>query len=134
MKTAVDSSVLLAILKGESSADQWVQKLIEARSIGPLVICEVVYAEVGSGFPDALDFEKSLEQFGIRFEPISSEAAFLAGKLFRLYRGSGGTRATLLPDFLIAAHAKVQAGCLAAIDTGYRRKYFPDLPVVKVET
>jgi predicted nucleic acid-binding protein len=36
----------------------------------------------------------------------------------------------LIPDFLIAAHAQLQAGRLIAADRGYLRAYFQDLPVI----
>jgi predicted nucleic acid-binding protein len=36
----------------------------------------------------------------------------------------------LIPDFLIAAHASVQADRLAALDRGYLRTYFPDLRIL----
>jgi predicted nucleic acid-binding protein len=66
---------------------------------------------------------------GIELETIGAEAAWLAGQTFKSYRETGGPRQHLIPDFLIAAHAQVQADCLAAEDRGYLRRYFPKLPV-----
>jgi predicted nucleic acid-binding protein len=50
MTTAVDSSVLIAILQGEPTAAEWVRTLAAARTQGRLVCCEIVYAKVGVGF------------------------------------------------------------------------------------
>ncbi len=130
MKTALDSSVLLSIFNGASESEFWMESLIDARKQGRLVFCEVVYADVAPAFPtrDALD--SVLDTLGAHFDPIQSEAAWRAGQTFRAYRESGGPRRHLIPDFLIAAHARMQADRLAAIDRGYYRGYFPDLEVI----
>ena len=51
----------------------------------------------------------------------------LAGEMFRAYLQRGGRRDRVLPDFLIAAHAQVQAQRLLARDRGYYRDYFKQL-------
>ncbi len=72
-----------------------------------------------------------LAHLNIRYDPILPEAAWRAGQIFQQYRRQGGPRTTLIPDFLIAAHAGEQADCLAAVDRGYLRTYFPDLTLLQ---
>lgn len=127
MKTAVDTSVLLAVFNGESSAARWMDLLIRARREGQLVLCDVVYAELSPAFATEADLEEALQKLGVSFESISPAAAWQAGACFRAYRDAGGSREHLIPDFLIAAHAEVQANRLAALDRGYLRNYFPKL-------
>ena len=125
MNTAIDTSVLLAIFNGEPSADEWLTALISARSAGRLIICEVVYAELAPAFTHAEILDEKLALMGIEVVSINKESAWGAGKAFQQYRKSGGPRAHLIPDFLIAAHAQNQAGQIAAVDRGYLRKWFP---------
>lgn len=130
MRLAIDSSVLLSIVNGEPAGEAWMDALVRARRQGQLVICEVVYAELAPAFEtrDALD--QTLNDLGTGLDPIDAGSAWLAGQTFRRYRQDGGPRTHLIPDFLIAAHAKVQADRLAASDRGYLRRYFPDLPLL----
>lgn len=100
---------------------------------GMLLICPEAFAEVSTGYADARTALEALEALNIAFDETSPEAAFLAGKIHLAYRRAGGLRDHLLPDFLIAAHAEVQAGRLAAIDRGYLWRYFPKLPLLPPE-
>jgi predicted nucleic acid-binding protein len=131
MITALDSSVLWAIIKREADHEKWIQALIRAASEGPLVICPVAFAELSPSTPSADSLVEFLEQLAISYDPISAAAAYLAGQTFKNYRKAGGPREHLVPDFLIAAHARVQANQLAAIDRGYLRMWFPDLQLLK---
>ncbi len=124
MRTALDSSVLLAIFTRGAAGRRWLEALIRAREEGELVLCEVVYAEVAPAFPSRGELETALRKLGARFDAIQPESAWLAGETFRAYRRAGGPRTHLIPDFLIAAHAQIQADRLAAIDRGYFRSHF----------
>ena len=130
MKTAVDSSVLLAIVNAEPDSRAWVKCLIDARREGQLVICDVAYAELAPAFAAEPDLQEALCKLGITFEAVTSASAWKAGVCYRAYRDAGGPRKHLIPDFLIAAHALVQADRLAATDRGYLRRYFADLSIL----
>jgi predicted nucleic acid-binding protein len=125
--TAIDSSVLWSVIRKETSADSWLRALLQAASEGPLVISPVVFAELAPSTADAAALTEFLNRLSIAYDPVTPEAAHLAGLTFKNYRKAGGPRQHLVPDFLIAAHAQVQANRLAAIDRGYLRKWFPSL-------
>jgi predicted nucleic acid-binding protein len=130
MSTAIDSSVLWSVFKGEDDARSWMDLLVRARRDSNLVVCEIVIAEIAPLFGNIGDLASKLESLGVEFDPIDPEAAFLAGEIFRRYRREGGPRTHLIPDFLIGAHASTQAGSLAARDRGYLRRYFPQLRII----
>ena len=133
MRTAIDSSVLFSVLKGEADARDWVDRLVEERKMSQLIVCDVVYAETATLFEDATELDEALAPLGVRFDPIGAAAAHRAGQVFRKYRRAGGPREHLIPDFLIGAHASVQALALVAKDRGYLRRYFPSLRVLSLE-
>jgi predicted nucleic acid-binding protein len=128
MKLALDASVLLTVFNQEPGAEDWMEALIQARRQGLLVLCEVVYAEVTPAFESRAELDKVLADLGAQLDPIGAEAAWLAGQTFKQYRAEGGPREHLILDFMIAAHAKVQADHLAAKTAGTCADTFPTSP------
>lgn len=131
MRTAVDSSVLLCILRRQSGWDAWRATLSHAAEEGSLALCPIVFAECSIGFSSVDEALVKFDSLCIGYDPIMPATAYLAGQTFLRYRREGGPRQHLIPDFLIAAHASVQADRLAAIDRGYLRTYFPALTLLR---
>ena len=132
MITAVDTSAILAIFKQEPRAEAWLLLLAAAARSGPLVISEVVFAELAAFFVRAKDLTYRLDSLAIELLPSSKTTLFEAGQVFSSYRQAGGVRTTMVPDFLIGAHALTQAQQLASADRGYLQKHFSGLKVVSV--
>lgn len=130
MITALDSSMIWAIVNREHGHDLVLQVLINAASEGPLVISPIAFAELAPSAPDASSLRDFLGRLDILFDPVLPDAAHLAGSTFKKYRQAGGPRQQILPDFIIASHAQLQANRLATLDHGYLRKWFPDLPLL----
>ena len=130
MSVAVDTSALLTIFKRETGYQVWLDQIAERAEEAPLVVCDVVWAEVGGFFTELEDLKANIELLNIRFDPILPASAYHAGRAFRTYRDQGGPRQHLIPDFLIGAHATHQADGLVAVDRGFYRRYFSGLDVI----
>jgi predicted nucleic acid-binding protein len=127
----IDSNVLLDVMTEDSRWFSWSAKaLASAAETSRLLINPIVYAEVSIRYARIEDVDAAIPNDFIGREPIPYEAAFLAGKAFRIYRERGGTKPSTLPDFFIGAHAAVAGYRLLTRDAARYRTYFPRLRVI----
>ena len=127
----VDSNVLLDVIIGGSAWADWsMRALAELARNSRLVINPVIFAEVSIGFAKIEDVEAAIAMPYLAHEPISLEAAFLAGKAYITYRKRGGQRRSPLPDFFIGAHAAVSDYSLVTRDAARYRTYFPRVVLI----
>lgn len=108
--------------------------LAEARDSGALVVCESVIAELRPALNSDRQLAAFLDDLGLEFLPATLECALLAGSLYTSYLKNRGQSRRVLPDFLIAAHARLSADQLLARDRGYYREYFHDIVLVDFST
>jgi len=131
VKTAVDSNVLFDLLLPNPEFISTSGAALEAaRQAGPLLVCEVVVAEIRSFFEDDASFFEFLSAADLQFSPVSLEVAIHAGRIWgeRTARGSRTPRA--VADYLIAAHAAAEAGRLLTRDADFQTLDVESLQVI----
>lgn len=132
--TPVDTNVLLDVLTGNPDWAAWSVRQLEMAAVaGPLLINDIVYAELAVGYADIADLEDVVRTMTLRLDPFPRPALFLAAKAFQQYRKRGGTRTGVLPDFFIGAHAAVAGIPLLTRDVRRYRRYFPTVRVIGPE-
>ncbi len=127
----VDSNVIFDLLSSDAEWFDWSVDAIEATAMtARLVINPVIFAEVSIRYSDVQDVDEAVPKEMFDREPLTYEAAFLAGKVFVRYRRQGGIRTTVLPDFFVGAHAMVAGYRLLTRDPARYRTYFPHLKLI----
>ncbi|MDO8670518.1 MAG: type II toxin-antitoxin system VapC family toxin [Dehalococcoidia bacterium] len=155
MKTAVDTNILFDLLAADPNiATASLQALSQAMSVGPVVICPVVYAELAAGFPGHEEVALFVHDLRLHLEAFTTEALYQAGSAWKRYTSRRGRvvqcprcgqtaslqcsvcqapltwRQHIIPDFLVGGHALQQADRLLTRDYGYYHLYFPTLQLV----
>ena len=132
--TLVDANVLLAVLANDAQWARWsLAQLKSTAAAGPLIINDVIYAELSVRFDTMEALDEALATLRARIDPIPRHGLFLAAKAFRRYRERGGVRSGVLPDFFIGGHAAAAGCALLTRDRGRFREYFPGLRLIVPE-
>jgi predicted nucleic acid-binding protein len=132
-ETLVDTNVIIDILDADPIWAKWSRDHVrDARHRGSAVVNPLIYAEVAGAYAVQGEADRVLSVY--RRENLPWEAAFNAGRVFRLYRRAGGTKRSPLPDFYIGAHAEVKGYTLLTRDPGRYRSYFPTLKIIAPDT
>ena len=156
MITAIDTNALVAVLYDDEHADASESELRHAYSEGSLVVAPIVFAELAADgqFEGESGLSRFLDDLGIRITEPSTDALFRAGERFMSYldrrpdgfqcpscgeiRGVScdscgealAPRQHIAANFVIGAHASVDADTLISFDSGFFATYFPELTVV----
>lgn len=127
----VDTNVLIDVLEDDPRWADWSIGQLRAQSqIHALAINPIVHAELSLAFLRWEDLDATVEQLELTVEEIPRPALFLAGKALSSYRAAGGARSTVLPDFMIGAHAAVSGYPLLTRDARRYATYFPTVRLV----
>ena len=132
--TLIDTNVLVDVLANNAKWVAWSADALDTcASHGPILVNEIVYAELAVKSESKSELDSGLNGLGIQFERTPQEALYLAGKVFGRYRSAGGTRAAVLPDFFIGAHAQIARLAILTRDRRRYSTYFPDLTLITPE-
>ena len=156
MTTAVDTNILLDILiPNQTHLRSSLKKVEKASQGGQIVVCEVVYAELGSQFREENQLNAFFANTQIKLVFSDRRSLFRASQLWQSYR-MGRTKKQssycsecgrttklncsrcgailtkprrILNDFIIGAHALMVADVFLTRDRGFYRKYFSKLTI-----
>lgn len=127
----VDTCILIDLSSGDARWADWsIGQLDTWSTRGPLIINDIIYAELASGFDSIEELESFVTAAQLDLRTPGRAALYLAGRARALYRRRGGNRPGLLADFVIGAHAADLDCPVLTRDTARFRSYFPKLLLI----
>lgn len=131
MTAFVDTCVLIDVLDASAKHHQWsVDRLNEAKQEGPVFVSDIVYSEFSVSLTSISEVDQVIHALNLERCSYSSQDLFDAGKAYAAYRGNGGTKLNVLPDFLIGALGVNQSGPIITRDVTRFRTYFPTAALI----
>jgi predicted nucleic acid-binding protein len=122
----LDSNILLDIFTKDPIWFDATSNLLEQLSTNhQFAINPIIYSEISIGFKDIESLEKIIPPNDFLRLDLPWESSFLAGKCYIKYKKNKGLKSSLLPDFLIGAHAAVSKLGLMTRDISRYKTYFP---------
>lgn len=136
MTTFVDTNILIYLLDPDSVFHAWAAQTVKEYQAkeGPLVICDVVFAELSVGLDDVKTTQAAIKRFQMERYAFSDDVLFRAGKAYEHHRKNGGKRSNVLSDFFIGAQAELEDAPLLTNDVKEYKSYFPNVKIVSPPT
>lgn len=127
----VDTNVLVDVLQNDPEWADWsISQLRAQAQLHALAINPVIYAEMSLSFSTLEALDDVVRTMALELREMPRPALFLAARAYTQYRRRGGSKAQVLPDFFIGAHAAVEGWSLLTRDAGRFKTYFPTLDVI----
>jgi predicted nucleic acid-binding protein len=127
----VDTNVLVDVFQNDPQWADWSIAQMRAQSkLHVMAINPIIYAEISLSFSTLEALNDVVTTMALEVCEIPRPALFLAAKAYEQYRRRGGSKAQVLPDFFIGAHAAVEGWPLLTRDASRFRTYFPTLDVL----
>ena len=130
-RVLVDSNVILDIATADQQWSGWsTDQLSRCLDQGTSMVNAIIYGEIAFACERIEEVDALLPADLFLYRPIPREAAFLAARAHAAYRSRGGVRTSLLPDFLIGAHALLEGCPLLTRDPRRYRQAYPALELI----
>lgn len=132
MTAFFDTSAVIALAdQGQIHHDWSLEQFTAFQALGPIIISDVVYAEVSVSYASRPAVDAVVAQFGFQRALRDDDALFAAGKRFHLYKDKDkGPKLNVLPDFFIGAAARSLNVPLVTANPKDFRRFFSGLQLV----
>jgi predicted nucleic acid-binding protein len=140
MKTALDTNILSSLWLNEPTGPEIVVAMRTAKGEGTLLVSPLVYAEsLAHPFYAESQIILFYEKAGIVIDFSLPKAVWTeAGRRYAKFAARKRAQSLegprrILADFVIGAHALLQANRLMTLDSAFYRRHFPELRLYPIE-